>query len=215
MHFFKVSKLISSRYPNAFLQGIKRFVSLSHTQKVWNPSVCVISLSSVKNLVCLNYFCHLLPTVANYCTNSLQRSHTQTHTFPNTYTVCRSIHKYHVTGQWVPSPEVREATDLPLGWTPPETDKSATDCSWHNLYGNLTGHTEPVLLGAATTAHQGWQSAANERFAKEATTCLRKSNGHKQWMDECIFRRMDEWKVPKCFKVTFRGLKCHSSRNVH
>lgn len=158
MHFFKKSKcIIFSRYPNALLQGIKRFVSLSHTQKLWNLSVCVISLSSVKNLVCSNYFCHLLPTVANYCTNSLQRLHSQTHTFTNTYTVRRSIHKYHVTGQWVPSPEVREAADLPLGWTPPETDKSATDCSWHNLYGNLTGHTEPVLLGAATTAHQGWQ----------------------------------------------------------
>lgn len=61
----------------------------------------MISLSSVKTLVCSNYFCHLLPTVANYCTNSLQGSntHTQTHTFANTYTVCKSICKYHVTGQ--------------------------------------------------------------------------------------------------------------------
>lgn len=30
------------------------------------------------SLVCSNYFCHLLPTVANYCTNSLQRPHTNT-----------------------------------------------------------------------------------------------------------------------------------------
>ncbi len=96
-NFFKVSNV---------------FFSLSHTQKLLNPSVCALSLSSVKNLVYSSYFCHLLPTVANYCTNSLQHSHTQTHTFANTYTVHRSIHKYHVTGQWVPSPEVRPAAWL-------------------------------------------------------------------------------------------------------
>lgn len=137
----------------AFLWGTSWVLSHSHIHKLQNLSVCVISLSSVKTLVCSNYFCHLLPTVANYCTNSLQGSKTHTQTY--TYTVRRSICKYHVTGQWVLSPEVREAADLPLGWTPLETDKSATDCSWHKLYGNLTGHAEPVLL--ATTAHQGWQ----------------------------------------------------------
>lgn len=206
-NFYKVSKCISSRY-QMFFQ------SLPYTETLKSECMCDLSFKCKKSCL-VELLCHLLPTVANYCTNSLQRSDTQTHTFANTYTVHRSIHKYHVTGQWVPSPEVREAADLPLGWTPPETDKSATDCSWHNLYGNLTGHTEPVLLGAASTARQGWQSAVNERFAKGATACLRKSNGHKQWMDECILRRMDEWKVPKCFKVTFRGLKCHSCRNVH
>lgn len=93
--------ILKHQQKNAFLWGISRFLCLSHIHTHFKIWVCVISLSSVKTLVCSNYFCHLLPTVANYCTNSLQGSNTrtQTHTFANMYTVCKSICKYHVTGQ--------------------------------------------------------------------------------------------------------------------
>lgn len=172
--------------------------------------MCVISLSSVKTLVCSNYFCHLLPTVANYCTNSLQGSntHTQTHTFANTYTVRKSICKYHVTGQ------------CPITWGQRGRGPAAwLDTTRDGQIGNRLFLTQVIRqpdrtrrAGAVTTAHQGWQVWC-ERV-------LRSRSHRTQWT-----QRMDGWEhiekngrmegVQMLQGFFFRGLKCHSCKNVH
>lgn len=170
--------------------------------------VCVISLSSVKTLVCSNYLCRLRPTVANYCTNSLQVSRA----FANGSAARRSVCKYHATGLWVPSPGVREAADLPLGWTPPEKYKSVTDCSWHKLYSNLTGQTEPRLLGgryhrASRVTGLVW----SEDSRKRPHVGGRVMEGSHGWMSAY----WEEWMNGGCQNVSGRFWKvCHSCRNV-